>query len=288
MKFPRRTANALLLLAALTGAAATARAQAVPLGDVLILTTGGTIASRATGPMTDGASLVRGIPELAKVATIRVDEVFRVPSSQMTPADWLRLAKRINRELVAAPRLRGVVVTHGTDTMEETAFFLNLTVRDPRPERRRHHARRDDESGTDEDLVGDGVEHGPPGRHGVELAGQPAVEIVRRGADHKGAQAPQQHGLPDRGAGGAVLAGQRAGGGDDAEEDGDRKDDARAGEQVGEVFDGHGLPTQQGRRSFRSTASCVRVRTRADYQRLMVRSSSSIWSAVVMIFEAAE
>lgn len=133
MPFLRRTANALLLLVALTGAAAPARTQAAPLGAVLILTTGGTIASRTSGPMTDGAALVRGIPELAKVATIRVAEVFRVPSSQMTPTDWLRLAKRINAELVAAPQLRGVVVTHGTDTMEETAFFLNLTVRDPRP-----------------------------------------------------------------------------------------------------------------------------------------------------------
>jgi L-asparaginase type II len=129
----RRSAYALLLVVTLTRVSVPVRAQAAPLGDVLILTTGGTIASRATGPMTDGASLVRGIPELAKVATIRVDEVLRVPSSQMTPADWLRLAKRINAELAAAPRLRGVVVTHGTDTMEETAFFLNLTVRDARP-----------------------------------------------------------------------------------------------------------------------------------------------------------
>ncbi len=112
---------------------AQASAPSSPRGEVLVLTTGGTIASRATGPMTDGASLVRGIPELAKVANVRVDEVFRVPSSQMTPQDWLRLAKRINAELTAAPQLRGVVVTHGTDTMEETAFFLNLTVRDARP-----------------------------------------------------------------------------------------------------------------------------------------------------------
>lgn len=129
----RRSAHALLLIVALTGVTQPVRAQAAPSADVLILTTGGTIASRTTGPMADGASLVRGIPELAKVATIRVDEVFRVPSSQMTPTDWLRLAKRISAEFVAAPRLRGVVVTHGTDTMEETAFFLNLTVRDPRP-----------------------------------------------------------------------------------------------------------------------------------------------------------
>ncbi|AMW03915.1 asparaginase [Gemmatimonas phototrophica] len=129
----RHSATALALLLALAGVARPVCAQATTQGDVLVLTTGGTIASRATGPMTDGASLVRGIPALATVASVRVDEVFRVPSSQMTPPDWLRLVKRINAELASAPRLRGVVVTHGTDTMEETAFFLNLTVRDARP-----------------------------------------------------------------------------------------------------------------------------------------------------------
>lgn len=129
----RQSTKTLALLLSLTAVCEPVRAQAAAPSDVLILTTGGTIASRTTGPMTDGASLVRGIPELAKVATLRVDEVFRVPSSQMTPPDWLRLAKRITAELLASPHLRGVVVTHGTDTMEETAFFLNLTIRDPRP-----------------------------------------------------------------------------------------------------------------------------------------------------------
>ncbi len=129
----QRLGIALMLLTACLCNATPVRAQEKPLGEVLILTTGGTIASRATGPMTDGASLVRGIPELATVASLRVQELLRVPSSQMTPADWLRMAKRINAELLAAPALRGVVVTHGTDTMEETAFFLNLTVRDARP-----------------------------------------------------------------------------------------------------------------------------------------------------------
>ena len=122
-----------LLAVALLSVPTIGRAQAAPLGEVLVLTTGGTIASRTTGPMTDGPSLVRGIPELANVATVRVEEVMRVASSQVTPADWLRLAKRVNSTFQATPSLRGIVITHGTDTMEETAFFLNLTVRDPRP-----------------------------------------------------------------------------------------------------------------------------------------------------------
>jgi L-asparaginase len=133
MKLAHFTARTVWLGATMTAAVSVLHGQPAPRGDVLILTTGGTIASRATGPMTDGASLVRGIPALAGVANIRVAEVMRVPSSQMTPADWIRVARRINAEFSATPALRGIVITHGTDTMEETAFFLNLTVRDPRP-----------------------------------------------------------------------------------------------------------------------------------------------------------
>jgi L-asparaginase len=133
MKLAHFTAHAVRLGATMAAVASVLHGQSAPRGDVLILTTGGTIASRAMGPMTDGASLVRGIPELADVANIRVAEVMRVPSSQMTPADWIRVAKRINAEFGAAPALRGIVITHGTDTMEETAFFLNLAVHDPRP-----------------------------------------------------------------------------------------------------------------------------------------------------------
>lgn len=108
-------------------------AQPAPKGRVLVLTTGGTIASRAAGPMTDGASLVRAIPEVANYADVQVEEFSRVASSQMTPAHWVRLAKRISAGFRSDRELSGMVVTHGTDTMEETAFFLNLTVRDMRP-----------------------------------------------------------------------------------------------------------------------------------------------------------
>ncbi|UCC83114.1 MAG: asparaginase [Gemmatimonadota bacterium] len=99
----------------------------------MILTTGGTIASRVGAPMTEGDSLVGAVPQLLDHAEIRVEEFSRIGSSQMTPAHWLGLAKRIGELFGEDSALTGVVVTHGTDTMEETAFFLNLTVRDRRP-----------------------------------------------------------------------------------------------------------------------------------------------------------
>jgi len=101
--------------------------------EIVILTTGGTIASRIGAPMAEGDSLVGAVPELLNHATVRVEEFSRIGSSQMTPAHWLRLSKRINKLFQDNPRLAGVVVTHGTDTLDETAFFLNLTVRDRRP-----------------------------------------------------------------------------------------------------------------------------------------------------------
>jgi L-asparaginase len=100
---------------------------------VVILTTGGTIASRIGATMTEGPALVQAVPELLDYAEVEVEEFSRIGSSQMTPSHWLRLSQRIGELFHGDPELAGVVVTHGTDTMEETAFFLNLTVRDRRP-----------------------------------------------------------------------------------------------------------------------------------------------------------
>jgi len=100
---------------------------------VLVLTTGGTIASRTDAPMEAGSDLVGAVPALLDHAAIEVEEFSRIGSSQMTPGHWLRLAERVNEAFESDPELAGVVITHGTDTMEETAFFLNLTVRFSRP-----------------------------------------------------------------------------------------------------------------------------------------------------------
>ncbi|MDH3735108.1 MAG: asparaginase domain-containing protein, partial [Gemmatimonadota bacterium] len=115
------------------GPTRTAAGQDAPNAKVLIITTGGTIASRAGAPQTSGDSLVAAVPELLDHAQIEVEEFIRVGSSQLTPRHWLAIAKRVNERFAADPDLMGIVITHGTDTMDETGFFLNLTVRDVRP-----------------------------------------------------------------------------------------------------------------------------------------------------------
>ena len=101
--------------------------------DVLILTTGGTIASRTDAPLIAGPALVQTVPGLADHANIDVEEFSVIGSSKMTPAHWLGLAKRINTLFSENAGLAGIVITHGTDTLEETAYFLNLTVKADKP-----------------------------------------------------------------------------------------------------------------------------------------------------------
>ena len=122
-----------MLSAGLVGLTVSARAQAPARPRIIILTTGGTIASRLGASMQDGSSLVAAVPQLNEHAAVSVEEVSRVGSSQITPAHWLTLAGRVNQRFAADPGLRGIVITHGTDTLEDTAYFLNLTVRDRRP-----------------------------------------------------------------------------------------------------------------------------------------------------------
>lgn len=112
-------------------------AQSLP--GVAILATGGTIASKQapTAKGYDvaltGQDLVDAVPALKQHARIvTVDQIANVRSDDMTPAIWLKLADRINL-LLARPDIAGIVVTHGTDTMEETAYFLDLTVTSNKP-----------------------------------------------------------------------------------------------------------------------------------------------------------
>jgi L-asparaginase len=125
----KTTVCVLLLFAGL----ASAQDIAGPKPQVLILTTGGTIASRTDAPLIDGPELVQAVPQLLDYAKIKVEEFSVIGSSKMTPDHWLRLANRINEIYSNDRHLAGIVITHGTDTMEETAYFLNLTVQWDRP-----------------------------------------------------------------------------------------------------------------------------------------------------------
>ena len=78
------------------------------------------------------ADLLAGVPELGELAHISGEQLCNIDSSSITDALLLRLAQRCN-ELLAQDDVDGVVITHGTDTMEETAFFLNLTVKSAKP-----------------------------------------------------------------------------------------------------------------------------------------------------------
>ncbi len=119
-----------------------ALAQTSPKPVVYVLATGGTISGRGDSPtnLTDyrsgsvaGEQLVAGVPEIGRIADVRVEQVANVSSTDIGPTHWLALATRINRIFADEPGVSGVVVTHGTNTLEETAYFLNLTVRHDRP-----------------------------------------------------------------------------------------------------------------------------------------------------------
>ena len=111
---------------------------APPLPTVVILSTGGTIASRydpdkgGLVPALSGSELVEAVPELNQVAQVRVEQISSINSADMTPAIWLKLARRAN-EVLSNNDVSGVVVTHGTDTLEETAYFLDITVTSSKP-----------------------------------------------------------------------------------------------------------------------------------------------------------
>ena len=105
---------------------------------VRILTTGGTIASLpdpesgAKRPAVSGEQLVAGVPGLDRVADVQVEEVASLSSWNLTPAHMLAVARSAG-EALAEPDVDGVVVTHGTDTLEETAFLTDLTLRSDGP-----------------------------------------------------------------------------------------------------------------------------------------------------------
>jgi len=99
---------------------------------IKVVATGGTIANTPSGRLHAG-EVAEAIPQLKKVARLDVEEVIRVGSSAITVENWLTLARRINEIVASQPEVKGIVVTHGSNTVEETAYFLSLTVRTDKP-----------------------------------------------------------------------------------------------------------------------------------------------------------
>ena len=107
-------------------------AATAPRPRVRLVATGGTISNRAGGRLT-AEELVQLIPNLPRYVTPEFEQFANVASSQLTLPQWLELSRRLNALLREDTSLAGIVVTSGTDTLEELAYFLNLTIRDPRP-----------------------------------------------------------------------------------------------------------------------------------------------------------
>lgn len=103
-----------------------------PLPRVHFVATGGTISNRDGGRLT-AEELAKSMPGVERFAHLTHEQFTNVASSELTLDQWLGLSRRVNEVFATNKELAGIVVTSGTDTLEETAFFLHLTVRDPRP-----------------------------------------------------------------------------------------------------------------------------------------------------------
>ena len=142
MKRQRTSLLAVTLLVAVAAAPGLAQTAAPkpPLPNIVVLATGGTIAGAAATDVQAGYTsgqvgvdqLLAAVPQAKKLAAMRGEQVANIGSQDMNDEVWLKLGRRIN-ELVAMKDVDGIVITHGTDTIEETAYFLNLVVKSRKP-----------------------------------------------------------------------------------------------------------------------------------------------------------
>ena len=129
---------ALLLAPALLAPAALAQSAKKP--KIVILATGGTIAGAAASQTEAGYQsgavgvdlLIQAVPQLKELADIKGEQIASIGSQDMNDEVWLKLGKRVN-ELLASPDVDGIAITHGTDTLEETSYFLDLVVKSDKP-----------------------------------------------------------------------------------------------------------------------------------------------------------
>ena len=136
-----RSARLLLTIVTLILSLSWWPAQAATPPHIVILATGGTIAGQgASSEQTTGYkagvvgvdALIHAVPELKHVANVSGEQVFNMASEDISTSQIATLAARVNT-LLARPDVDGVVITHGTDTLEETAYYLNLTVNSEKP-----------------------------------------------------------------------------------------------------------------------------------------------------------
>lgn len=103
-----------------------------------VISTGGTIAmkydeeKKGFVPAVSGEDLIAMAPKISELAKIELVDLARIPSSYMDPPMWIKVLKAVN-DLLEDPQVAGAVITHGTDTLEETAWFLDLTVKSTKP-----------------------------------------------------------------------------------------------------------------------------------------------------------
>jgi glutamin-(asparagin-)ase len=125
---------------ALAAWATLAAAQAAK-PNVVVLATGGTIAGAGASAVNSATyaaakvpvdKLLAGLPELGSIANVRGEQVFQIASESFTNDNLMKLGKRVSA-LVKQADVDGIVITHGTDTLEETAYFLNLVIRTDKP-----------------------------------------------------------------------------------------------------------------------------------------------------------
>jgi L-asparaginase len=114
--------------------------QAYALPKIKIVATGGTIAGAQADVKEAGykagtfrvEDLINAVPQLKTLADLTGEQIVNIGSQDMNNEVWLKLAKRVN-ELLKQPDVDGIVITHGTDTLEETSYFLNLVVKSSKP-----------------------------------------------------------------------------------------------------------------------------------------------------------
>jgi L-asparaginase len=136
-KLTARAFQVVLILVVMLTLSVTA-VQALP--KIKVLATGGTIAGAQTTQADAGYKsgsfsvddLIKAVPQLKNIAELSGEQVANIGSQTMNHEVWLKLAARCN-ELLSQKEVDGIVITHGTDTMEETAYFLSLVVKSEKP-----------------------------------------------------------------------------------------------------------------------------------------------------------